>query len=242
MDEGRQGFLQGLSAHLFALEAARPVLARGEPAAVPSVQRVARSVADTARRAGYPEIVRAALAAAEDAARPECLEALLAALREVANGRDNGQIHILVIEDDPVASRFIDASLDSPNRKLHLCRTLAEAERALATYDISLVILDLALPDGDGRSLLVRLRQQQVHATLPIIVVSGTTGTQPRTECFALGADDFVGKPFDPRSLASCVAVRLQRVADVHRNARMDPVTNLPNQASLIRAFDRCRE
>lgn len=242
MNDARHGFLQGLSAHLFALEAARPVLARGDASAVPSIQRVARSLADTARQAGYPEVVRAAITAAENAAQPEGLEALLRSVREIANGSAGEKIHLLIIEDDPVAGRFIDASLDSPNRALHACRTLAEADRILDRQDISLVILDLGLPDGDGRGWLVRLRQRAHYAGLPVIVVSGSTGTQPRTECFALGADDFIGKPFDPRSLAACVAVRLQRAADVHRNSLVDPLTNLPNRASLTRAFERCRE
>ena len=56
MDESRQTFLRALPAHVYTLEAARAVFARGEPEAVPSVQRMIRSVADTARRAGYPDI------------------------------------------------------------------------------------------------------------------------------------------------------------------------------------------
>ncbi len=194
-----------MSSQLSALEAARPVLERGEPDALASVQGVARAVADTARRAGHSEIVRAAVAASENAARPECLDVLLASLRELANGRDTRSLHLLVIEDDPVTCRFIDAALAAPDRQIHLCRTLAEAEQALATYDVSLVLLDIGLPDGDGRSLLARLRQQRYHAALPIIVVSGSTAMEPREACFQMGADDFIGKPFSPIELWSRV-------------------------------------
>src|SRR5687767_957927 len=205
MDESRQTFLRALPAHVYTLEAARAVFARGEPEAVPSVQRMIRSVADTARRAGYPDIVRAAVAASEEAPRVESLEALLTSLRKLANGHDVGQTHILVIEDDPVTSRFIDALLAAPGHQVHLCRTLAEAELAMATHDVSLVILDIGLPDGDGRNLLARLRRQPFHASLPVIVVSGSAGTQARTECFALGADVYVFKPFSPEELTSLV-------------------------------------
>ncbi len=242
MDEARQWFLQGLSAHVFALEAARPALIRGEPAAAPSIQRVARSLADCARRAGYPAIVRTAIAAAENASQPESLDALLASVRGLANERDGEKVHLLVVDDDPVSRQFIDATLDSPNRQMHICGTLAEAEQALKDHEISLLILDLALPDGDGRTLMVRLRQRARYAGLPIVVVTAASGTQARTECFALGADEVIGKPFDPRSLAACVAAKLQRAADLTRSVRVDTLTGLPNQAALIRAFDRHRD
>ncbi len=205
MREERQAYLRTLCAQLSVLEVGRIEIEAGDPRAVPAVQRVIRSIADTARRAGFPEIVRAAVAASESAPGSASLETLLVALRELVNGRDFGETHILVIEDDPVTSRFVDRLLSMPKRHVHLCCTLAEAELALATYDVTLVILDIGLPDGDGRSLLARLRAQSFHATLPIIVVSGLTGPQSRTECLALGADDYIPKPITPVELSALV-------------------------------------
>ena len=70
-----------------------------------------------------------------------------------------------------------------------------------------------------------------------MIVLSAKMGDQPKTESFALGADDYFEKPFDPDALASTVSVKLEEVSEFSRVARHDVLTGLPNRTALRESF-----
>jgi diguanylate cyclase (GGDEF)-like protein len=143
------------------------------------------------------------------------------------------QRQILVVEDDPEISYLLGAILAAPDREILIAATAAQARRLAESARVDLVILDLILPDVDGRSLLAELRERPETATVPILVVTARVGAESRRECYALGADAFVEKPFDPDELAADVAVRLERAAQVERAALRDTATGLLNAAGL---------
>ena len=136
-------------------------------------------------------------------------------------------------------SYLLKVKLSAPDREILIAETTAAAERILEEKEISLILLDLVLPDMDGRNLLIRLREQPQTAALPVFVVSGRVGTQPKTECFALGADEYFEKPFDPETLSAAVSSRLQRVSEITRESRRDALTGLPNRAAFNETFQR---
>ncbi|MBL8786797.1 MAG: response regulator [Deltaproteobacteria bacterium] len=77
---------------------------------------------------------------------------------------------------------------------------LADARLALATRPFALVVLDVLLPDGDGMDLLREIRLGKNHA-LPVLVLSSEAEVHDRLRGLATGADDYVGKPYDPTYL-----------------------------------------
>ncbi|NIR40162.1 MAG: response regulator, partial [Actinobacteria bacterium] len=81
----------------------------------------------------------------------------------------------------------------------------AEAESVLEDEHVDVVILDLILPDRDGRDVLVRMRERLSTATIPVIVLSSMPGAVARAECMAVGADEFMEKPADPDELRAAV-------------------------------------
>jgi two-component system, cell cycle response regulator len=129
--------------------------------------------------------------------------------------------------------------LTAQNRQVFSATSLAEAEALLSDNEISLLLLDLQLPDGDGRELLLKLRERSATASIPILVLSGKEGSQVQTECFALGADAFFEKPFDPVTISTAVASKLQRAAEVTKRSSQDSLTGLPNRAAFTNAFAR---
>ncbi len=243
MDEVRHWFLQGLAAHMYALESARRSLHQGLAAASGSVRRIARSLQGSSTQYGYPDVALAAgfLANAADADLPPQLDRFLSTLRNVAGEKESDKIHILIVDDDPVSCKYLEATLALPNRVFHIASSTEAAEGFLAAQEMALIVLDLNLPDHDGRDFLMRLRERPQLAIVPVIVLSVSSGTQTRTECFALGADEVIGKPFDPDSFSACVAAKLQRSAELSRWSRMDPLTGLPNRITLERAYSRSR-
>ncbi|MEO8138585.1 MAG: response regulator [Gemmatimonadota bacterium] len=154
--------------------------------------------------------------------------------------RDSGTV--LIVEDDSLFAKRIESALDAVGCRVRVAATAAEARRLLQTEQISLLVLDLILPDGDGRSILLELRSDPRTAALPVFVVSARLGTQTKAECFALGADAYFDKPVDVEAFSVAVEARLERNSDQTLTARRDPVTGLPNRAAFLEAVARLRE
>ncbi len=145
---------------------------------------------------------------------------------------------VLIVDDDPDVSRLL-ARVLATRGPVHVAETAAQAEAALTEHPVALILLDLMLPDADGRTVLARLRDDARTAAVPVVVLSGHASRDTRAECFALGADGYIQKPFDPVALLAAVTEHVERAARFSRDARTDPVTGLPNRASFRETFER---
>jgi len=243
MDEMQHLFIEALRAHIDALEAAKKALQTHDPDALDSIRRIAHTLKGSGGTVGFPEISTAAagLEEAEDDQIPSRLESFLTLLHQVAVDGDERRFGILIIEDDPVASRILQVRLAASNREIFAAETGAQAEEILQREAVDLVLLDLILPDMDGRNLLMKLRARPDMALLPVIVVSVKGSRAAKTECFALGADEYFEKPVDPEILAAAVAAKLKRCGEIARESRTDPLTGLPNRAAFAEAFQRAQ-
>ncbi len=225
-----------------ALEAAIATPSPTRPAAEveASVHRLAQAV-----RAAAATEARRELAAAADAvllasgpALGPAAALLLARLREEASrGAAAGATRILVVEDDPVMAHALASSLARPDREIQVVKSAAEARSALQAGGVSLVVLDLLLPDSDGRNVLLELRADPRTASIPVFVETCRLGADSKAECFALGADAYFEKPFDLRAFAVAVNAHLER-GEAPASPR-DPDTGLPNRAALLTCFTR---
>ena len=150
---------------------------------------------------------------------------------------------ILVVEDDPEIRHLLSVVLADDDREIVTAEDGRSAREALEAGDaLDLVILDLILPDQDGRSVLTRLRADPATAPVPVIVISARGDPDVREDCHALGADVFVEKPFDPAQLERDVSARLARSVGHARSGLLDPVTGLLNRAGLVAASEDATE
>jgi diguanylate cyclase (GGDEF)-like protein len=129
--------------------------------------------------------------------------------------------------------------LEAPTRRIFLARTAQEAESILANHAVSLVLLDLLLPDSDGRNFLVELRRRPEMDGVPVIINSADTSAATRAECYTLGADEFFHKPISPAVLSAAVTSKLQRAREIFLQSRTDRLTGLGNRTAVIEAFRR---
>ena len=98
--------------------------------------------------------------------------------------------------------RVLEGALSAPDRHILSAGTVAQATELLAAYDVALVVLDLFLPDDDGRHLLSWLRQQRVARCLGSSCWQAGSGLAVKAECFRLGAAGYFEKPVDLAALA----------------------------------------
>lgn len=100
---------------------------------------------------------------------------------------------ILVVDDEPQIQRFLKPALTAVDYEVVQAGTVAEAKRAIATQSPDVVVLDLGLPDGDGKDVIATVR---TFSSVPIIVLSARDQEREKIDALDLGADDYVQKPF----------------------------------------------
>lgn len=117
---------------------------------------------------------------------------------------------ILVVEDDPTIRGVLRALLESQRFRMAEAETATRAEIEARANKPDLLLVDLGLPDGDGVSVIWRVRG---WSPVPIIVLSARTAEEQKIAAFEAGADDYVTKPFSAPELLARVRAALRRGA-----------------------------
>jgi DNA-binding response OmpR family regulator len=185
----------------------------GKEEALSSLRLLAHSLHGSGTTFGFPRISEAArrVEHADTAAMLPALAVLLRVLIETAR-ESTAQVRILLIEDDPDISNLLRALLTqkSPHYAVRIAATAAAAREELQQAAPTCVVLDLVLPDGDGRALLREIRES-LPESVSVCVLSGVDRPAIRDECLALGARSFFSKPFDPQAIAASIQDMLHR-------------------------------
>lgn len=122
------------------------------------------------------------------------------------------QSRILVVDDEPQIQRFLKPSLTAAGYEVIEAGTSAEALKAVATQAPDIVILDLGLPDMDGKEVIASLRG---WSDIPIVILSARDRESEKIAALDLGADDYVEKPFGIGELTARIRTALR-----HRGRR----------------------
>jgi two-component system, NtrC family, sensor kinase len=109
---------------------------------------------------------------------------------------------VLVVDDSVTVRMSLLELLNGADLESIGCASLAEARRALAEQTFALVILDVLLPDGDGIELLREIRAMPCGGKVAVMMLSSETEIRDRVRGLTTGADEYVGKPYDPTYLA----------------------------------------
>lgn len=124
--------------------------------------------------------------------------------------------HVLVADDEPHIGRIIQIKLEQGPFRVTLVYDGAEALRALAEYpDISLVLLDLMMPERTGLEVLAEMRADPRWSALPCVILTAAGQDERYAEAVRLGASDFITKPFSPKRLYA----RVSELAGVEQDA-----------------------
>lgn len=115
---------------------------------------------------------------------------------------------ILIIEDDAQIRKFLRISLEANGFSVTEARRGSDGIALCGENAPDLVILDLGLPDIDGRDVILRLRE---WTDVPIIVLSVRADDTEKVEALDAGANDYVTKPFSITELMACIRALTRR-------------------------------
>ena len=119
-------------------------------------------------------------------------------------------MRFLLVEDSATLAQSVAERLALDGHAIDIAASLADAEDCLAIASYDLILLDIMLPDGDGRSFLAR--QRAALRETPVIVMTARSSVSDRVHMLDIGADDYITKPFDFAELeARCRAVLRRR-------------------------------
>jgi len=126
---------------------------------------------------------------------------------------ENNKTHILIVDDD---NRIRDLLKEYLNENDYIISTSENAENAkikLAQFKFDLIVLDVMMPGQDGYDLT---REIKKNIEIPIILLTAKGEVENRIKGLELGADDYIGKPFEPKELL----LRIKNI--INKNNKID--------------------
>lgn len=147
---------------------------------------------------------------------------------------------ILIVDDERININLLNALLKT-DYKIMVATDGEQALKAAMTGKPELILLDIVMPGIDGYEVCRRLKATAATQSIPIIFITAMGEVENEAMGFALGAVDYITKPFNSAVVKARVGVhmKLKRNGDILENlASMDALTEVPNR----RAFDQTRK
>ena len=224
----QQKYLASLAEKLAELKELAKEYQQGDKLAEPKLRTIAHTLHGSGATFGYPQLSTTAHAAElanqdELPAKVNELMAMISQITAQAGTFAHDVQNILIIDDD---TDFADtlmagfALLGGRYRVFH-ADTAGKAQEFLVKQRFSLIMLDLVMPDRDGRDLLREIKLE-FNIPTPVYVLSGIEKDLIRIECMALGADKFINKPVDVEALVSAIDKMLKK--NVKRELSLVPM------------------
>ena len=163
-------------------------------------------------------------------AKPAAEEDLVAAVEAQLADEPRSGHRVLVVDDDPAIRVICRETLLARGHEVLEAESCREAVRVVREERPELLVIDVSLPDGDGFSLLESLAHERETADFGAVFVTAYGEIADKVRGFRLGADDYLGKPFEPKELAARVEAVLRRRQAAQS---VSPVTRLPSGPAI---------
>ncbi len=121
--------------------------------------------------------------------------------------------HILVVDDDARIRTLLGRYLGREGFRVSMARDAADARAHLGALSFDLAVVDVMMPGESGLDLVAWLRAQQACAITPVLMLTARSEPADRIGGLEAGADDYLGKPFEPRELVLRIQSILRRAA-----------------------------
>lgn len=118
---------------------------------------------------------------------------------------------VLLVEDSEECKLMVKMALQGSDIELTCASTEAEATSFLQKNSFDLAVVDIGLPDGNGISLVEKLKSSQSTKNLPVFLLTGNEALETKVEAFNLGVDDYLVKPVNPLELGARMKMRIKK-------------------------------
>jgi two-component system phosphate regulon response regulator OmpR len=155
----------------------------------------------------------------------------------------NDSPHLLLVDDDARLRALLSRFLGEQGFRVTTADSAADAREKLRSFEFDLMILDVMMPGETGLSLTGDLRAERAPA-MPILLLTARGAPEDVVAGFEAGADDYLGKPFDPRVLLVRIRAMLRRAAPPPSPAgplQLGDATFDPARAELVTPNGRIR-
>ncbi len=142
---------------------------------------------------------------------------------------------LLVVDDDPFIARLLEIELKAAGYDVRVASDGVQAMETAQDRCPDLVLADVMMPNMDGFELTRRLRQDPRTAAVSIIMLTARGLSADKLEGFAIGADDYIVKPFDTPELLARIRGVLRRSRDMRAQS---PLTGLPGNVRIEEEID----
>jgi two-component system, OmpR family, phosphate regulon response regulator OmpR len=122
--------------------------------------------------------------------------------------------HVLVVDDDARLRALLSRYLAGEGFRVTTAETASDARDKLRFMHPDIVVLDVMMPDENGLTLTESLRRERGNH-LPVLLLTARGTPEDRIAGFEAGADDYLGKPFEPRELVLRIRAMLRRTPAV---------------------------
>ncbi|HEX8649551.1 MAG TPA: response regulator [Pyrinomonadaceae bacterium] len=120
--------------------------------------------------------------------------------------------HLLVVDDSSATRSLVAAALaEAVDLRVERVSTGLEALKLLSTTEIDLVLTDVHMPEINGLELIRFIKETERLRHIPVIIISTEAAEQDKERALALGADDYLAKPFTPEQLRRTINKHLIR-------------------------------
>lgn len=143
--------------------------------------------------------------------------------------------HVLIVDDDERLRDLLSRFLSENGFLVTTASDAKDAREKLACLNVDLIVLDVMMPGEDGMALARSLRDSKLST--PILLLTAMGETQSRIDGFEAGADDYMGKPFDPRELLLRMQAILRRAVPASaktEDIRLGPWTLDMSRGELV--------
>lgn len=239
-EHSKQWYRQGLGPRVDALESSLKLLP-GDKGASKHIRMIAESLRVSSASYGLTDIFKAARDVEEspEPLLPAQTRVLVAALRAaLAGGKSVPRTAVLLISEPSAFTDLLRKELEAGGRDTVLASTATQAQEQMALREYVFIVLDLVLPDVDGRQLLEVIRSRPNTAAIPIVIVAPKLNDEVIGRRLVPDVDGYFGKPADAKQVAEFIISRLRRAHEVTRDARRDPLTGLLNRAAFCELFE----
>ncbi|MHB1303506.1 MAG: response regulator [Acidiphilium sp.] len=144
--------------------------------------------------------------------------------------------HILLVDDDDRLRTLMSRYLIENGFRVTTAASAAAARETLRVVDPDMLVLDVMMPDETGLALTEQLRADRAPS-LPILLLTARGAPEDRIAGFEAGADDYLGKPFDPRELLLRIRAMLRRTVAISVASgpvQLGPASFDPDRGELV--------